>query len=198
MRDSSDTTLMKFAPLLIALLISLIGCASIPATVQDADPVDSSSAYIVLSPRYSFGSQTFLEIDMQLVGSPIQGSPNKVFLPHTENNTRSVIKVPPGFYYLDRLSALGGYYRAQFDGRLTLFEAKAGRLNYPGEWNIGSVVHSSSVSGTVGDGLARISYTMQVSVEPDDSIRSFVAKHYPKLSTRLPLVYTKLSAAKLE
>lgn len=191
-------TPMKFPSLLLVLLVGLVGCASIPATVQDADPLDPSSAYVVLSTRYSFGNQNFTEIDVGLVGSQSHGSPTKVFLPHTQNNTRLVIKVPPGFYYLDRLSAEDGYYRAQPDGRLTLFEAKAGRLNYPGEWTVGSVVHSSSVSGTVGAGAARISYTIQVSVKPDESIRAFVAKHYPILSNRLPLVYTKVSEAKVE
>ena len=170
--------------------VGLAACAA-PGAFRDGSTVPSDRALVLVHPRYSFGRLDLNEIEIGLTRLEAGKPAENLVLSLVPNKQVSVLAVEPGFYFLRRLQALGGYYRHTFEPRITLFVARPGQVNYPGDWIIEVSVVSSSVSGTVARGAFSAEYQIEVATVENGAVASMLASKYPELNAKLPLKVTR-------
>jgi hypothetical protein len=171
---------------------SLLGCATSPTDFHDGGAVPPDRALVLVHLRYTFGR---LEIDDSEIGLTRLASgrpPENLVLSRVPNKEIAVLEVPPGNYFLRGLRVVRGYYRHSFEPRLTLFAARPGQINYPGDWVVEVSVLSSSVSGTVARGSSSAEYEIRMATAENNRVPAMLAAKYPILNSQLPLRITRL------
>lgn len=172
---------------------SLLGCATSPVDFRDGSTASPERALVLLHLRYTFGR---LEIDDLEVGLTrlVPGKlPEDLLFSRVPNKQIVILEMPPGSYFLRGLQVARGYYRHSFEPRLTLFAARAGQINYPGDWVVEVGVLSSSVSGTLRRGSASAEYEIKMATVENELVPSLLAAKYPTLNSQLPLKVTRLA-----
>ena len=172
---------------------SLLGCATTPTDFRDGGAVPPDRALVLLHLRYTFGR---LEVDDPEIGLTrlTSGRPPEDFvLSRVPNKEIAILEVFPGNYFLRGLRVVSGYYRHSFEPRLTLFAARPGQINYPGDWVVDVRVLSSSVSGTVARGSASAEYEIRMATVENNGVPALLAAKYPILNSQLPLRITRLA-----
>lgn len=175
---------------LLAPLSSLVGCAT-PTMVKEGQPITSGQAHILIRPQYRFGSSKLTEVDIGL--TRVDGnSKEDLQLVAVPTDDVSVLEVKPGVYYLRRLESSRGYYKHTIDPRMTLFNARSGQLNYPGDWRIDVQVLAADVKGTLGRGSLSTEYGIKISVYENPEVATALQTKYPGLNAALPLRLTRI------
>jgi hypothetical protein len=177
--------------ILLYPLAGLVGCAA-PEDFRDGDNIRADRALVLVHPRYEWTRLSRGTIEIGLTRLEAGKSPENLILSPVPNGEISVIEVPPGFYFLRRLNAGNGYYRHTFEPKQTLFNARPGQINYPGDWHIKVVVLSSKVGGSLGRGYASAELRITTSVEENQQVAYMLRAKYPALNSALPLRLTKV------
>jgi hypothetical protein len=171
---------------------SLLGCATTPADFRDGGPVPPDRALVLLHLRYTFGRLVIDDPEIGLTRLVAGKSPEDLVLSRVPNKQVVILEVPPGHYFLRRLRVVRGYFRHSFEPRLTLFAARAGPINYPGDWMVDVRVLSRSASGTVARGSSSAEYEIRLATVENNEVPSLLAAKYPILNAQRPLKITKL------
>jgi hypothetical protein len=170
---------------------ALTACAA-PGDFKDGSAIAPDRALVLVHPRYALGRFKIQEVHLGLTRIDPGKSPSDLVLSLVPNNQVSVLEVPPGVYFLRRVHALNNYYRHTFDPRLTLFAARSGPINYPGDWVVGVGVVSNKMSGTLGNFHSSTEYQIEVGAEVNEDVPAMLASRYPALNAKLPLKVTRL------
>ena len=181
---------MRRRTVLLAPLAALFGCAS-PSILKDGQPTAAGQAHILVHPHYRYGSGSYKEVDIGL--TRVEGkSTTDLQLVAVPTDEVSILEVPPGFYYLRRVEIDRGYHRHTIDPRMTLFNAKTGQINYPGDWNINVQVLAADIKGTVARGSISTDYGIRISVVEDPKVAAKLQTKYPALNAAYPLRATRV------
>lgn len=169
----------------------ILGCAA-PTDYQEGHTIPPDRAAVLLHPRYEFGRLGVDEVEIGLTRLDPGKPPENLDLDRIPNKQVSVLEVPPGYYFLRELRAARGYYRHTFEPRMTLFAARVGQINYPGDWVVRVTVVDSSVSGTVARGSFSADYRIGIAAVENADVPSMLASKYPALNSQLPLKITRV------
>jgi hypothetical protein len=177
----------------IVLVILLTACGS-PTYLREGDAIDPRVGYALVRPEFVWGDKGVDAIDLWLARVD-RDSMHEELYRSIPSGDLSILPLRPGFYYLDSIRALTGYFRFTVDGRHTLFEVKAGQVSYPGDWTIRVIFHSAATEGGAISGSSRVSYSVQLSTDPDPHIDRLFRARYPSVAAVLSSpVYTKVVA----
>lgn len=183
------------APVTVALL-ACAGCASVE--VDDTSAVEPGAAYVAVRPNYIVGESLYGPIDLTLVCVDMARTKHSVYLQKLRNGAPTVLKLKPGVCYVDNVKVPMTGWSTTHKPFTTLFEVRAGTLNYPGDWDFTIDLVHSHASGTAGS--FRIGHTVHLQedvVARSDTERE-VRESHPLLASRLPFQYTKVDRAKLD
>jgi len=169
---------------LAGLLVAVAGCDTVD--VSDGETPDPAVAYVVVVPH--------LQVNGWKQPGRISGgltrldeSPQLRHSFNLQNHEVQIIKVTPGRYYLSDVK--GEPLNFEFKQESSEFVAKAGQLNYPGDWYVREAVGNVVTHGSTQSVKYRVNLT---AVDRDDAVA--IAARFPALSKRLPLVHTRVIA----
>jgi hypothetical protein len=192
---NASRRLIVLAPL-AALASRALSQPQVPF-IQDRDAIPTDRALVVLLPRCEIGRVRPAQVQIGLS----QVMPNKTLkeleMIQVPNGQLSMIEVEPGFYFLRQVVmyarvGLADRFEFTYDGRLTVFEARAGQINYPGDWVVDVALVSHDSMGSVSAGRVTEEFKMQLRVEEKQSVLTELRQKYPTLSATLPARLTKL------
>jgi hypothetical protein len=171
----------------------VLGCAASPADYEDGSPTSSDRALVLVHPRYTIGRRAIDLLEIALTRLEPGKPPENLRFTRVSNKELSVLEVPPGLYFLRGLQVVaGGVYRHTFEPRLTLFNARASQINYPGDWVVNVTVLSSSVGGTLARGYSSAEYEIRMATIESSAVPSLFASKYPVLNGKLALKLTRV------
>ncbi len=191
------------------LCIALQGCAttapplrflSVPLAhvVERDEAIDPAAAYLVMVPHLRSRSATqwafTREINVNvlteheflawLTTAPAFGVQPVSVAVDVATDRPTVVRVPAGRYYISKVFVQGHYY--DIDADYSLFEARPGRLSYPGDWTVESGFHEST-RGAMNIGW----YFDATLVESGTSDMATLVADASGSLARLPLVYAR-------
>ena len=167
----------------IALSLLLAACAA--TELVDSDQVEDGTAYVALTPRITIGDKKPSYVDLNLICVDTSKNSHTFYLPSTMNDRTVIVKTRPGACYLAGVK-IPPSLSASFRPVTTAFEARAGAINYAGDWQIAI---NAQVIVTIGAGYSDRS-GIQGRVLQDQETITEIRKNFPRLSSKLPLVYT--------
>jgi hypothetical protein len=153
----------------LALCVALAACAGKPpeldfeqaprAHVVTADEaIDPAAAYVVIVPhvtsrigppepmRLPFNVHVFVadkpEFLAWLTSAPPLGQPPVDIGVAVSTRHPTIVRVPPGRYFVSKVFVQKLYYDVDQD--YSLFDARPGQLNYPGDWTVEAGYHEST------------------------------------------------------
>lgn len=170
--------------------LGLFGCGTPPARFQDSASVPPDRALALVQVQYDFWQQ-ITEVEIGLTRLEAGKPPEDLALVTVPNHRIAVLDLPPGVYFLSRLRSENGFYRHTFEPRLTLFAARPGQINYPGDWSVNVRVVSSELHGTVGGGSSTVQYRIRMQAVENETVPALFAREFPKLNAELPLRITR-------
>ena len=177
-----------------ALIIStfaffLASCASVE--VKDNDPVDPQQGYAVIKLDFEFGDNISAELDIELSRVDKTGVQEKIFLPKFANHSPTILRLPPGYYYLSFLGHGHGYWKERLGASATLFEVRPGVLSYAGDWHRKSAATTTQVSGDLGSGFSSSGIYYQGGwVEDNPATFRAIKARYPGITAKMEMVFT--------
>lgn len=188
--------------IVLAPLAALAACASL-SEFRDGQPIAAGRAPVLVHPRYGYGPgfPESVELTFTRVEPGKTADAGNLYV---TNYDVSIIELPPGFYFLRRVRAK---VRAEFslvastdfehtyEPKLTLFEVREGRINYPGDWVIPLAKGATKASGTSGYGTITTEYRTAMWVEENNEVAVKLSKKYPLLNAKLPLRVTRLQGS---
>ncbi len=149
---------------LAALCLAVGGCATqdpelhfteAPGAhvVAPGEALDPSAAYVVIVPhvenRSGSGGSIYFDVHVSvsdrpellawLTSSPPFGQRPVNLAVAVSTNRATVVRVPPGRYFVSKVFVQSVYY--EIDADYSLFDARAGQLNYPGDWTVETGFH---------------------------------------------------------
>ncbi len=154
---------------LVALCIAATGCATKPPVLDFAqaprahvvDPgeaIDPAAAYIVIVPHVAsrtgppepqpYPRDVYVSISEKreflawLTSAPSFGQRPVDLAVAVSTHRPTVVRVPPGRYFVSKVFVQTSYY--DIDEDYSLFDARAGQLNYPGDWTVEAGYHEST------------------------------------------------------
>lgn len=163
--------------------LGLFGCGTTTPLFQDGSSVPPDRALVLVHLHYAeFLQQKFLELEVGLTRLEAGKPPEDIALASVPNHRIALIEVPAGQYFLRLLRSGNGFYRHTFEPRLTLFAARPGQVNYPGDW---------SVAVSIVRGPNGLDYQIRMQTLENETVPALLAREYPKLNTELPLRITR-------
>jgi hypothetical protein len=174
------------------LVLPILLCACATAEVSDSEVPEPTAAYIALYPVVRLGSAT-IEFDLTLECIDTSLRHHTIFLPKTAPRQPVIVKAPPGACFASHVAAQSfRFVNARPHPQQTLFEAKAGQLNFPGAWTF-TVSAAGSVSAPTSSTLSFVQYVEYgVKVENVARARTAIRSRFPKISEKLSLEYTRV------
>ena len=169
------------APLAMSLLLA--ACAA--AELVDSDQIDKNAAYVALTPRITIGDKKPGYADLSLICVDTNKSSHTFYLPSTRNDQTVIVKTPPGACYLAGVK-IPPSLSTSFKPVTTAFEARPDAINYAGDWQIEI---NPQVTVTIGAGYSDRS-GIQGQVRQDQATIAEIQRTFPRLSSKLPVVYT--------
>ena len=184
--------MIAFRNLATLLCLVLVGCA-VPADFVDGDRIDANGAYVLIRMHYPLRQMSQEPLLVGLTRLDSAASRTDLVMLSVKPDQPAVFKVPPGYYYVRAVHALRGYYKHTLDPRLTLFQAKQGQVNYPGDLSIRVSTSNVSYSGTALSGSSAADYTIEITARNDPQVVEVAKLRFPALLSTLPLQFTKLT-----
>jgi hypothetical protein len=179
----------------------LIGCT--PADyVRDSDPIDSAVGYVLIRPDYHGPRKAMYEYELALDLQRVEEANLReiAYFPKIRNHHPTIIRLPPGVYYLRQLGAegigprLADPWSERFRPSLTLFEVRAGQLNYAGDWVVSTICLDGEVMKTITNSeIDRGACTRGEHVEDNPATHQAAKRGYPMITDHLELRFTKIS-----
>jgi len=161
-------------------------------TVQDDDTVDDKAGYLFVVPHLTPPLEGISSPDPDLTAIELTrvdidgGRFPQLF--SIDGNEPAVLRTMPGVYYLSSAA------RVQLTPRFSIFEVKAGQMNYAGDWSVANLVVGGSAigNGTMGGAFYEVRRA-QTRTTLDPHVDDLYQQRFPKLAKRLKLVSTKLT-----
>ncbi|MCK9688290.1 hypothetical protein [Scleromatobacter humisilvae] len=198
----------------LALCVAVAGCATKPpvldfeqaprAHVAAADEaIDPAAAYVVVVPHVASRSgpldDTWYMVHVSVSDKPEflawltsappfgQAPVNLAVAVSTARPT--VVRVPPGRWFVSKVFVQSHYY--DVDPDYSLFDARSGQLNYPGDWTVEAGYHEST------RGALHIGWYFNATLAESDTsdLGAVLAEGAGPLG-RLPRAYTRLPSAR--
>ena len=204
-----------FARGFAALCLAVSGCATQDTelhfteaprahVVAPGEALDPSAAYVVLVPhvenRAGSGGSVYFDVHISVSEKPEllawlstapsfgQRSVNLAVAVSTSRPT--VVRVPPGRYFVSKVFVQSEYY--DIDADYSLFDARAGQLNYPGDWTIVSGYHELT------RGAHRIGWYFNATLaESGSSDMGALVADADGPVARLPRAYTRQASTRI-
>jgi hypothetical protein len=173
-------------------LTGLLAACTTAGVWTDGTAVSPEAAYVLIQPHVAFGKYVPRQVDLQLTRIDKDGSLHGEYYPGVKNNAASIFKLAPGIYFLSRADADNARYKNALTRELTLFDARAGRLSYPGGWSVVWKEEFSSAEGTMAGGSTTNSYRIVATVEANPDIDRIVRTQYPSLAEKLTPVFSRI------
>jgi hypothetical protein len=183
----SQVILRAVATCIVALLAS---CAAAPVDFRDGDEVEPAEAYVALVVHVGRVDR----VDIGLTRLELGKKPSDLVYTQVNTGEVTMLKVPPGVYFLRGVRVLGGYYRYALEPRLTMFRVEPGRINYPGDWTVRTKFSNQYTSGTVADGYHSADVEIEYIVAENPQMAQEVTKRFPLLAQRLPVRFSKMES----
>ena len=180
-----------------AAAAALLAACAAPATfVADGQPVDLHAGYALIHASFTVSSQkdtrtgadgSVVDLTLQRLEADMSTHATKL---EVARGRTVVIRLEPGVYYVSDAEAPSDAragIHLQLPPPLTIFEVKAGQMNYPGDWRFGWKV----APGQEDNNWIEARHTESVVDDPKTGAR--YERLYPALSQQLPLVHSRLT-----
>ena len=123
---------MSIAAVMALACVPLMAAPPLHVIVH-GDAVDPGVAYVVLVPRLNVLGRDDDEIHGVITGATPDGQAREYAL-QLPVGVPTIVRMAPGKYHFSTLVI--GPYKWDLSEDESYFEAKAGQLNYPGDWNL--------------------------------------------------------------
>ena len=167
------------------LAAALSGCGTL-TSLEDDDAVDRSQAYAYLCSNVSpNGLPDGFKATLMRVDANGGRHPRDVKIAYGQC---ALVALAPGNYYLDEVR--GRPLDFVFEPAQSLFVAKAGQVNYPGDWRVDvDLVRYNTVTS-----MRQTRFPAGLEEHAASGRQAGFERDYPLLSQRLKLVYTRVAA----
>ena len=149
--------------LMLGALAAPLRAAPPVHVMAHGDPLEQDVAYVVLVPHLQVMGRSQNEVDGVITGATFDGQPREYGLSLTADRP-TLVRVAPGRYHFASLDI--GRYHWSLSEDQSMFEARPGQLNYPGDWNVSVDEHDIMVGARkIGWRIDAALYTSQGAVD---------------------------------